>query len=522
MQLTVRPQITIAVVDARNRLEPEIRRRRRRWVRWRHFVSRTRDRAASGLTPLASTDTGHTGTEWAVRARDSPELVVDFRISRDSRDDRQGGKLITEAFYGMKSRESWLVGCSTGGRQGLAEAQRYPDDYNGIVSGAPAIDWQRLLLSGRWNSEATLKDPDSYIPPSKLLAINNATIAACDAIDGVKDGLVADGRQCKFDPVAIACQNGDSPNCLTAKQTDALKKIYAGSRDADGRQIYPGLLPGVERGWGAFTTGQERERSLDHFFSSGYMKYFVYQDANWDPMTFDFAKDLATVDEGSEEPRMALETMNSDLKPFRDRGGKLILYHGWGDDAISPLNTINYYKMVVDKTTGGPKAADAWAPRMRSSIRRRRRPASSCGSSVVPGMNHCGGGPGPNTFDAVTALSNWVEKKQAPDVLMGSHVTNGTTGSHSSALSVSPGGEVFRSGRRDSDAANFRCSNYELDLCVSAVPVARSSPSTGTQLNLHVLEIDRLVWMPRRGGAIQFANLPGSTTRPCIMAWTKV
>ena len=401
----------------------------------------------------ASTDTGHTGTDGQF-ALGHPELVVDFGY-RAIHEMTVKGKLITEAFYGMKSRESYFAGCSTGGRQGLAEAQRYPDDYDGIVSGAPAIDWQRLLLSGRWNSEATLKDPDSYIPPSKLLAINNATIAACDAIDGVKDGLVADGRQCKFDPVAIACQNGDSPNCLTAKQTDALKKIYAGSRDADGRQIYPGLLPGVERGWGAFTTGQERERSLDHFFSSGYMKYFVYQDANWDPMTFDFTKDLATVDK-DQKNRVALETMNSDLKPFRDRGGKLILYHGWGDDAISPLNTINYYKMVVDETTGGPKAADARAPEDAKFNQAAQKTGEFMRLFMVPGMNHCGGGPGPNTFDAVTALSNWVEKKQAPDVLMGSHVTNGTT-DLTRPLCPYPQVATY-SGQGDvKDAANFSC-----------------------------------------------------------------
>jgi len=401
----------------------------------------------------ASTDTGHTGGDGQF-ALGHPELVIDFGY-RAIHEMTVKGKQITEAFYGMKPRESYFVGCSTGGRQGLAEAQRYPDDYNGIVSGAPAIDWQRLLLTGRWNSEATLKDPESYIPPAKLAAINDASVAACDVSDGVKDGLVADPRACKFDPAVMVCKKGDSPNCLTAKQADALKKIYGGSRNADGRQIYPALLPGVERGWGNFVTGQERERSLDHFFSSGYMKYFVFQDANWNPMTFDFAKDLAAVDK-DQKNRAALETMNPDLKPFRDRGGKLILYHGWGDDAISPLNTINYYKMVVEKTTGGPKAADGFAPEDAEFNQAAQKTGEFMRLFMVPGMNHCGGGPGPNTFDTVTALSNWVEKKQAPDTLLGSHMTNGAA-DLTRPLCPYPMAAKYSGSGSVTDAANFTC-----------------------------------------------------------------
>jgi feruloyl esterase len=401
----------------------------------------------------ASTDTGHVGGDGRF-ALGHPELVIDFGY-RAIHEMTVKGKQIVEAFYGTAPRESYFVGCSTGGRQGLAEAQRYPDDYSGIVSGAPAIDWPHLLISAVWNSQATLKDPASYIPPTKLAAINEATLAACDAADGVKDGLVADGRQCKFDPSSLVCREGDSPTCLTPKQVEALNKIYTGPRYADGKQIYPGRLPGVERGWGNFTTGPEPGRAANLILGGGYLKYFVLQDANADPLVFDFATDMPKVDK-DEKDIAALQTFDANLKPFRDRGGKLILYHGWGDDAISPLNTINYFKTVVDKTTGGPKAASATAPEDATFQQAARKTGDFMRLFMVPGMNHCGGGPGPNTFDAVTALSNWVEKKQAPDMLLGSHMTNGVA-DLTRPLCPYPQAAQY-SGQGDvKDPTNFKC-----------------------------------------------------------------
>jgi feruloyl esterase len=370
----------------------------------------------------ASTDTGHTGNDPQF-ALGHPELVIDFGF-RAIHEMTVKGKLITQTFYDMPPRESYFVGCSTGGRQGLAEAQRYPEDYDGIVSGAPAINWAHLMMGALWNSQVTLKDPESYIPAAKLAAINNASVAACDMTDGVKDALVADPRTCPFDPANLTCKYVESDNCLTPTQVLALTKVYDGARYPDGKAIYPGRPPGVERGWGNFTTGPAPGRAINFNYSGGYMKYFVLGDPNWDPMTFDFAKDMSKVD-SDEKNRSALETMNPDLKKFRDRGGKLILYHGWGDDAVSPFNTINYYKMVVEKTSGGPKAGDAWSAEDATFNQAADKTGEFMRLFMVPGMNHCGGGPGPNTFDAATALANWVEKKQAPDTLLGSHMTNG-------------------------------------------------------------------------------------------------
>jgi len=239
------------------------------------------------------------------------------------------------------------------------------------------------------------------------------------------------------------------------KQAAALKKIYDGAKYADGKTIYPGRPPGVERGWGNFTTGQEPGRAILYNYSGGYMKYFVLGDPNWDPLTFDFAKDMAKVD-SDQKNRSALETMNPDLKAFRDRGGKLILYHGWGDDAVSPLNTIDYYKMVVEKTSSGPKAADAFASEDATFNRAAGKTGEFMRLFMVPGMNHCGGGPGPNTFDAVTALANWVEKKQPPDTLLGSHMTNGAA-DLTRPLCPYPMTAKYSGSGSVTDAANFSC-----------------------------------------------------------------
>lgn len=401
----------------------------------------------------ASTDTGHQGNtpEFALG---HPELVIDFGY-RAIHEMTVKAKRVVEGFYGMAPRESYFVGCSTGGRQGLSEAQRFPDDYDGIVSGAPAINWTHLLTSALWNARATLADPESYIPPSKLAAINDATIAACDMTDGVKDGLVADPRKCTFDPQVLACKGSDGPTCLTPKQVTALKTIYDGTHYPDGKLFFPGRLPGVERGWGNFTTGAEPRRSINYTYGTGYLKYFVLQDANADPMTMDFGSLIARIDQDQKDAA-ALATLNPDLKPFRDRGGKLILYHGWGDDAISPLNTINYFKMVMEKTSGGPKPTDASAPEDARFQESAKKTGDFMRLFMVPGMNHCGGGPGPNTFDTVTALSNWVEKKQAPDMLLGSHMTNGAA-DLTRPLCPYPQAAQY-SGQGDvKDAANFSC-----------------------------------------------------------------
>ena len=386
----------------------------------------------------ASTDTGHVDGDSAF-ALGHPELVVDFGY-RAIHEMTVKGKAITEAFYGNAAKQAYFVGCSTGGRQALAEAQRYPADYDGLVAGAPAINWAHLLVSSLWTGLATLKDEASYIPVAKLAAANDASLAACDALDGVKDGIVDDPRRCTFDPAVIQCRGDDSPECLTAKQVEALRKIYDGARYANGKPIYPGRLPGTERAWTAFTAGPRPGAGLSHVFGVGYIKNFVFADPNWDFKAWDMATDMPKVD-ADQKNRSVMDTWNPDLRPFRDRGGRLLLYHGWGDDAISPISTINYFREVAAVTTGG-KAADKAGDFVRLFL--------------VPGMGHCNGGPGPTAFDGVGAIARWVENKQAPAQLLGSHLTAGIA-DLTRPLCPYPMTAQYSGQGSTTDAANFSC-----------------------------------------------------------------
>src|SRR5262249_16568158 len=237
--------------------------------------------------------------------------------------------------------------CSNGGRQALMEAQRYPADYDGIIAGAPANYWTGLLGQAAYNDVAMLGD--SYIPAAKLPAITTAALNACDASDGVKDGVIENPAQCKFDPSALVCKSAESNSCLTAPQTAALKKLYDGPRNSKGQQTMPGYSPGGEAemgAWSTWITGSEPGRSLMHIFATQFYSNVVFEKAEWDPKPFNINSDVKI----SEEKLGAdLNATNPDLKAFKARGGKLILYHGWSDSAIPATDAINYYQSVVKK-----------------------------------------------------------------------------------------------------------------------------------------------------------------------------
>jgi len=344
----------------------------------------------------SSTDTGHAGTSGSF-ALGHPEKVVDFGY-RSEHEMTVKSKAIIAAFYGNPARMSYWNGCSTGGRQGLKEAQRFPDDYDGIIAGAPANPRTRLAFGTLWIAHANLKDPASYIPPAKYPAIHQAVLNACDALDGLKDGLIADPTRCHFDPQAIACKGGDTSECLTAPQIETVKKILSPSRNPrTGEEIYPGLEPGAELGWATLAGPQPFSATTDHF------KYVVFKDPNWDWKTLNFDGDVALADKIDNE---TINATDANLKPFFGRKGKLLLYHGWADQNVAPLSTVNYYKRVVDtvsNTLGGE-----------------RRTADSIRLFMVPGMAHCGGGEGPNTFDVMSAMTAWRENGQAPDRIIAS------------------------------------------------------------------------------------------------------
>src|SRR5438309_1562368 len=360
----------------------------------------------------ASTDTGHTGSDasWALG---HPEKIVDYG-HRAIHEMTEKAKLIVKAFYGNGPKRSYFAGCSNGGRQALMEAQRYPNDYDGLIAGAPANYFTHFLAGFAWNMQATLNDPGSYIPGSKLKAIEAAVLAACDPRDGVTDGVIDDPTKCSFDPYVLLCKGAESDGCLTEKQIVALKKIYAGPRNSKGEQIVAGFLPGGETGpggWAIWINAADPTRALQYFFATQTFSNMVYDNPAWDFKTFNLEKDGKVADE---KLAPALNATDPNLKAFKARGGKLILYHGWSDAALPPVNTINYFQNVVSKM--GQRDAGSFVRLF-----------------MVPGMQHCGGGPGPNSFgafvtgaqsdpqhDMSVALERWVEQGVAPDQIIAS------------------------------------------------------------------------------------------------------
>lgn len=379
----------------------------------------------------ASTDTGHQGPGGSF-ALGHPEKIVDFAY-RAVHEMTVAAKAIVNAHYGRPARLSYWQGCSTGGRQGLMEAIRYPEDYDGIIAGAPANN-QIQLCGWRIALEVTaLNDPARAIPPSKLAVLHQAVLAACDTLDGVKDGFMTDPRKCRFDPSALLCRGSDQDNCLTAAQVETVKMAYAPARKKNGKLIYPGLVPGNELGWLLVTNAGKEPNALD----LGMFRYVAHQDANWDWRTFDVERDTAL----AQEKAGFIEATDPDLSAFKKRGGKLLIYHGWNDGgsggAISPLNTLNYYESVLKKM--GPKQ-DSWLRLL-----------------MVPGMAHCGGGPGPNQFNTIAALERWRESGIAPAQILAANVAENRAVTITRPLCPYPQVAVYKGTGVTNDAGNFTC-----------------------------------------------------------------
>jgi hypothetical protein len=354
----------------------------------------------------AATDTGHEGeaadASWAYK---HPENVTDFGY-RALHKTAANAKAVIQAFYGQPAQRSYFDSCSNGGREALMEAQRFPEDYDGILAGAPANFWTHMLASGIDVTKAVYGNPAAYISNMKTPAITAAALAACDAQDGVKDGVISNPQQCHFDPSMLLCKEKDSHTCLTAPQIGALKKLYSGGQDSHGKQIFPGFMPGVEHpDWAQWVIGFGPGGSAGAVYMENYFRYMVFDDPAWNPLTANADTAMRTADE---KTARVLNATEPDLSRFYNRGGKLILYHGWNDQAISPLNTVNYYESVL--RTMGKQKADGF-------IR----------LYMVPGMEHCLAGPGANSFGQLgrptakgaqqgiyTALEQWVESGAPP------------------------------------------------------------------------------------------------------------
>jgi feruloyl esterase len=375
----------------------------------------------------ASTDTGHVGNT-AVEMLDHPEKLVDYAY-RAVHEMTVTGKSVTTSFFGAAPRLSYWNSCSTGGRQGLREAQMYPQDFDGIIAGAPALDPIRHAAGRMQVSHAVLKSEASYIPPSKYPMVHQAVVAACDMLDGLRDGLIDDPRACHFDPAVLACQEGDGPSCLTRAQVQAASKILSPVMVPDTNEVYlPRMQPGSELAWGIQAGPRPYGNTME------VLKYLVFKNPQWDWRTFNFTSHLKLLDETGD----IVKATDPNLQPFASRRGKLLIYHGWSDSTIVPENTINYYGRVLE-TMGGAQQSSDWLRLF-----------------MVPGMQHCGGGDGPNSFDAITALEQWVEQGKAPDTMIASHSTNGRV---DRTRPLCPYPQVARytgSGSID-DAANFVC-----------------------------------------------------------------
>jgi feruloyl esterase len=394
---------------------------------------------------VASTDTGHATTngrdaQWALG---HPELLADF-AHRGLHVTTEHGKSIVKSFYGQPAARSYYVGCSTGGRQGLMEAQRYPDEYDALVTGAPAANWTRFQAGGHlWAVLALNKDPESYVPSSKLPIIEKAVNAACDALDGVTDGVLNDPRQCRFDAQALVCKAGQDPSaCLTQKQAVAVNQIWTGPRDSKGKQVYPPYMRGAEAagGWTTYTTGTGPLSGSHWEQASNTLKYMVFENPSWDFRTFDYDRDVAFADKKLGD---MINAYDPDLSKLRARGGKVLMYHGWNDPSISPQNTVNYYESAVAKWREQEKK-DASASQ--DFIR----------LFMVPGMLHCSGGPGTDNFDALTALERWVERGETPETLPASHSTNGVV-TRTRPLCAYPNVAVYKGQGSTDQAENFSC-----------------------------------------------------------------
>jgi feruloyl esterase len=381
--------------------------------------------AVSAGYVTAGTDTGHTGNT-ASFVPGHPERLVDYGY-RAVHEMTVAAKAIVRAFYGDGPRYSYWNGCSTGGRQGLMEAQRYPADYDGIIAGAPVNARVHQLIWELWVAQAVHRDDASYIPPAKYRLLNDAALAKCDASDGAKDGLLTSPDRCSVDPAALQCKDDDASSCLTAAQVEAAKKIYAPARNPrTGKEIFPALQPGSELGWGGLA-GPEPVREATEFF-----QYVVNNDPKWDFRTLDFDGDVARAEKAASQ---IIDATDANLQPFFARGGKVLLYHGWNDQLVAPFNSINYYQAVVAATKSATDSIRLF---------------------MMPGMTHCRGGVGPDNFDRMSVIEQWVEKGEAPKQIVAEHMTNGVV-DRRRPLCPHPQVATYKGTGSLDAAANFAC-----------------------------------------------------------------
>jgi len=410
-------------------------------------------RAAQRATALqlgfafAQTNTGHDARKepGGSFVMSNPQKAIDYAY-RAVHLTAQTAKKITQEYYGRAISRAYWNSCSNGGRQGLIEAQRFPDDFDGIVAASPWVDQTGFTIAAMWNQKAV---SEAALTPAKLALLGQKVMEKCDAIDGLKDGLIDDPRKCDFDPSrdVPACSAGtDGADCLTPPQAAAIGKVYSGPV-SKGKPFFPGYMPGSEAvttglfgggtgsGWlNVLVPGRPGAKPADFNLAEGTMRYLVPKppQPDYDYRTFDFDRDIHLLDYWSTQA----DAKNQDLSKFRKHGGKLLITYGWADTILQPMMGVNYFEQAVAKN--GPDTTNFFRLFM------------------APGMAHCGGGIGPDRHDSMTAIIDWVEAGQAPASMLVSKVMNDQV---VRTRPLCPYPQVARYSGQGSidDAANFRC-----------------------------------------------------------------
>jgi feruloyl esterase len=378
----------------------------------------------------ASTDTGHEGNNPDF-IPGHPDKLADF-IYRSVHEMTVAAKGVINGYYGSAPKYSYWNGCSTGGRQAFTEAQRYPNDYDGIIAGAPAAFVTRLQGMQVWVNQMAHRDEKAFIPEAKFSMLHNAALAACDALDGVKDGVIENPMKCGFDPKVLACKDGDGPNCLNAEQAETARRIYAGPTlglTVPEFPLFPGLEPGSEMGWSTLA-GPKAMSLAEEMYKYAASKYTT--NPNWDVKDFT----VADIERFEKEKGTETNSVDPNLKPFFAAKGKLLIYHGWADPGVPPMGSVNYFNNVIE--TVGPAAKE------------------SMRMFMVPGMGHCGGGDGTSTFSMIPALEKWVEQGKAPERIEASRVREGKV-DRTRPLCAFPKVAVYSGSGSTDDTANFSC-----------------------------------------------------------------
>jgi feruloyl esterase len=327
-------------------------------------------------------------------------------------------KAIISAHYLSAPKFSYFNGCSAGGRQAMKEAQRFPADYDGIVAGAPGLDWTGRAAQAVRVLKALETNEAARLSPAQTLRLHRAVVDACDAMDGVKDGLIADPARCRFDAAVLRCTGVADAACLSPAQVETVQLIYSAVATQKTKRAIEGLAPGSELGWTQTGwTASARATGVDQF------RFLVFGDPAWTVQNFNVEVDAARADAADAG---TINALDPNLKPFIDRGGKLIQYHGWSDPQISPFNSTRYYTRVVE-ALGAATVQPAYRLFM------------------APGMGHCSGGEGPSVFDMIGALEQWIEHGKAPDQILAAHATGDSSAGPGSSPSARPGaGRVDR------------------------------------------------------------------------------